>query len=144
MEFETKRALLEYLGKNKNDNKLVDRMILRGEVYKEDGMYHYITSKKNLIEENKELKLELMRTKKASLSDMERWELTKLIKENMEIKKELKEEKINSEYYNRLYEEEKADKQNRIRKCFMWIKEKVKWANWEEFRDWVMSDDDEY
>lgn len=142
MEFETKRALLEYLGKNKNDNKLIDRMMLRWEVYKEDGMYHYVTSKKNLIEENKELKLELMRTKKASLSDMERWELTKLIKENMELKKVLKEEKINSEYYNRLYEEEKEDKYNKIRKCFRWIKQIKSNADWEEFRDWVMNDEE--
>lgn len=39
MEFETKRSLLEYLGKNWNDNKLVDRMIIRWEVIKRDGMY---------------------------------------------------------------------------------------------------------
>jgi hypothetical protein len=35
-----------------------------------------------------------------------------------------------------------VDKQNRIRKCFLWIKQKVKWADWEEFRDWVMSDEE--
>jgi hypothetical protein len=29
MEFETKKALLEYLGKDPNDRKLVDRMIAR-------------------------------------------------------------------------------------------------------------------
>lgn len=39
MEFETQRALLEYLGKNPNDRSLVQRMIIRGEVYKENGMY---------------------------------------------------------------------------------------------------------
>lgn len=32
--FFTKRELLRYLGKNENDNKLVDRMIKRGEVVK--------------------------------------------------------------------------------------------------------------
>lgn len=36
MQFETKKALLEYLGKNPDDRKLVDRMMLRGDVYKED------------------------------------------------------------------------------------------------------------
>ena len=142
MEFATKRELLEYLGKNPDDRKLVDRMIMRWEVFKEDWMYNLITNKKALIEENKELKLELMKVKKASLSDMERWELTKLMKENMEIKKELKEEKINSEYYNRLYEEEKEDKYNRIRKCFRWIKNTKPSADWEEFRDWVMNDEE--
>ena len=38
--FETKKALLEYLGKNPKDNKLVDRMMLRGEVYLEGGMFY--------------------------------------------------------------------------------------------------------
>ena len=42
MEFETKKELLEYLGRNPNDNKLVDRMIGRGEVEKKDGMYYLI------------------------------------------------------------------------------------------------------
>ena len=58
MEFETKRALLEYLGKNKNDNKLVDRLILKGEVYKEDGMYHLV-DKDAIIEELREKVSEL-------------------------------------------------------------------------------------
>ena len=60
----------------------------------------------------------------------------------MELKKVLKEEKVNSEYYNRLYEEEKEDKHNRIRKCFKWIKNIKPKADWEEFRDWVMSDEE--
>ena len=52
MGFETKRALLEYLGKNPNDNKLVDRLILRGEVEVKDGLYYVV----NKDEEIKELK----------------------------------------------------------------------------------------
>ena len=64
------------------------------------------------------------------------------MKENMGLKAELKEEKINSEYYNRLYEDEKSDKQNRIRKCYRWVKQIKPSANWDEFRDWVMSDDE--
>ena len=105
-------------------------------------MYHLITNKQTLIDENRELKLEIMNMKKASLSDLERKELSKLIMENQNIKKELKEEKINSEYYDRLYEEEKADKQFRIRKCFRWIQTIKPRANWEEFRDWVMNDEE--
>jgi hypothetical protein len=105
-------------------------------------MYYLVTNKQSLIDENRELKMEIMNMKKASLSDMERKELTKLMKENMRLEKELKEEKVNSEYYNRLYETEKEDKHNRIRKCFLWIKQKVKGADWEEFRDWVMSDEE--
>jgi len=41
---------LAYLGKNENDRKLVDRLILRGEVYMEDGMY-YIVDKDAIIED---------------------------------------------------------------------------------------------
>ena len=48
MGFESKKALLQHLGKNEKDNKLVDRLILRGEVYMEDGMY-YIVDKDAII-----------------------------------------------------------------------------------------------
>lgn len=58
MEFETKRALLAYLGKNPNDNKLVDRLILRGEVVVEEGMY-VLVDKDAIIEELKERVAEL-------------------------------------------------------------------------------------
>ena len=42
MEFDTKRELLEYLGKNPTDNKLVDRMMARGEVVKRDGVFYLV------------------------------------------------------------------------------------------------------
>ena len=48
--FETKKALLQRLGKNENDRKLVDRMLLRGEVVMEDGMY-YLVDKEERIRE---------------------------------------------------------------------------------------------
>lgn len=51
--FETKKALLEYLGKDPNDRKLVDRMVSRGEVYMEDGMY-YLVDKDAIIKELRE------------------------------------------------------------------------------------------
>ena len=53
---------------------------------------------------------------------------------------ELYEAKVQREYYQNLYENEVLDKQNRIRKCFQWIKAKYPKADWEEFMDWVMSD----
>lgn len=57
MGFETKKALLEHLGKNPNDNKLVDRMMRRGEVYLEEGMYYLVESEEvvKLKERIKEL-----------------------------------------------------------------------------------------
>ena len=39
MKFRTKKELLEHLWKKGNDNKLVDRMMTRWEVYKDNGMY---------------------------------------------------------------------------------------------------------
>lgn len=89
-------------------------------------MYHLITNKQSLIEENRELKLEIMNMKKVSLSELERKELSKLIVENNRLNKELKEEKINSEYAQRSYEELLADRRFRLEKAFQWIKVHVK------------------
>jgi hypothetical protein len=41
-----------------------------------------------------------------------------------------------------LYHKEVEDKQNRIRKAFNWIKMIKPAAKWEEFRDWVLSDEE--
>ena len=72
MWFETKRALLRHLGKNENDNKLVDRLILRGDVYMEDGMY-YIVDKDAIIEELREKVSEL--EGKITLMKESNWDL---------------------------------------------------------------------
>lgn len=59
MLFRTKRELLEYLGKNLNDNKLVDRMISRGDVIKDCNGYEYVDreeGKNTLIQLNKRVK----------------------------------------------------------------------------------------
>ena len=72
MWFETKRALLRHLGKNENDNKLVDRLILRGDVYMEDGMY-YIVDKDAIIEELRERVSEL--EGKITLMKESNWDL---------------------------------------------------------------------
>ena len=121
--FRKKRELLEYLGKNPNDNKLVDRMILRGEVHMENGMYIYESDAEvidELKKENKNLKEQLSKVSNPKLDE------------------ELYEAKVQWEYYQNLYEKEVLDKQNRIRKCFQWIKAKYPKAEWDEFRDWVM------
>lgn len=138
MQFETKRALLTYLGKNPDDNKLVDRMIKRWEVYREDWMYHLITNKQSLIDENRELKLrvhELEKSESMTLGEHQH------LQEFFKIKDELKEAKIQWEYRERMYDEEKADKQNRIRKCYDWIRGQNIRVNYDEFHEWVMSDE---
>ena len=58
--FHTKKELLGYLGRNPNDRKLVDRMMLRGEVERDGNMYVLI-DRDVLVEE---LKKEIISLKK--------------------------------------------------------------------------------
>ena len=132
--FQNKKEILEYLGKSPKDTRLVDRMIKRGEVVRlEDGWYGLVQKVSNeeldkLREENEELKKKVV--------DLE---LDKEIRESNEVSMEdLKEATAQWHYYEEEYEREKKDKEERIRKCFQWIKAKNPKANWEEFRDWVM------
>lgn len=70
-------------------------------------------------------------------------ELDKEIRESNEVSEaEYKEARVQRLYYADEYEKEKKDKEFRIRKCFQWIKARNPKANWEEFRDWVMSNDE--
>ena len=74
---------------------------------------------------------------------MEELELDKEIRESNEVSEaEYKEARVQWLYYADEYEKEKKDKEFRIRKCFQRIKAKNPKANWEEFRDWVMSDEE--
>lgn len=133
MQFGTKRELLDYLWKNPDDRKLVDRMIKRWEVYKRDGVYYLVDNFKkkparDLYDEIRELKerINLLENNVYTFQDSADYE----------------EAKAQWEYYEKAYNDEIIDKQNRIRKCFQWIKWKYPKANWEEFRDWVMSDEE--
>lgn len=90
-------------------------------------MYHLITNKQSLIEENRELKMRLKELENMPhMDEFERKEMTKLMKRSMELENELKEEKINSEYAQRKYEELLADRRFRLEKAFQWIKAHVK------------------
>ena len=134
--FVNKKNILEYLGKSPKDTRLVDRMIVRGEVVKVEGWYELVEREdvrelRDRIEElereleNKKFELELLEATSNPVND-----------------EDLKEATAQWKYYEQLYEEEKKDKENRIRKCFQWIKAKNPRVNREEFRDWVMSDDE--
>ena len=64
--FTTKAELLKHLGKNEKDNKLVDRMMLKGLVYKESWMYVLVdkdTEIKRLKEENEVLVKQIKKLK---------------------------------------------------------------------------------
>lgn len=136
--FQSKKEVLEYLGKSPKDTRLIDRMISRGEVVRlEDGWY-------GLVEKVSGDELEKLRAEneelKQKVADLE---LDKEIRESNEVSMEdLKEATAQWHYYEEEYENEKKDKENRIRKCFQRIKARNPKANWEEFRDWVMSNDE--
>lgn len=55
MRFKTKKELLEHLGKNVNDRKLVDRMMSKGEVVMVDWEYEYNTPAEDFSGREKEL-----------------------------------------------------------------------------------------
>ena len=59
MKFRTKKELLEYLGKNPNDRRLIDRMMIKWEVYMDNRMYVYENKEMVLSEKVKELESEI-------------------------------------------------------------------------------------
>lgn len=140
MQFKTQKQILEYLGKNPNDRSLIQRMRLRWEVYKEDWMYHLITNKQSLIEENRELKMRLKEIEESEQLNSLNFQQTADI---LKLQWELSEAKIQWEYFERLYDDAIQDMDKRIFKAFQWIKQRVKWADWDEFHDWIMSDEEE-
>lgn len=134
--FQSKKEILEYLGKSPNDRKLVDRMISKGEIEKTEDWYKLVQKDDDELEklrrENEELK--------KKVADLE---LDKEIRESNEVSEaEYKEARVQRLYYADEYEKEKKDKEFRIRKCFQWIKARNPKANWEEFRERVMSNDE--
>ena len=82
MEFETQRGLLEYLGKNPNDRSLVQRMIMRGDVYRENGMYILVNRDEKIRE--LEFLVEKLRSEITTMKE-NNWDLDEL--------------KINCEYW---------------------------------------------
>ena len=93
MEFETKKALLEYLGKDSNDRKLVDRMMARWEVRMKDWMY-ILVDKDSIIHELEE-EIKRLKSEPKQVVESDSWEVQKL-------REELEEAKVNCDYYKKL------------------------------------------
>ena len=119
-EYHTKGDLLRGIGKKANDNKLVDRMIWRWEVYLEDWVYHYIGSidVKDLINEIKNLRGWI----KAKLGAQE--EKSNKVENTLtpDIKKQI--DDLNSDLEFQIKENEKLEKkvatfQECIRRCYL-------------------------
>ena len=112
--FTTKAELLKHLGKNEKDNKLVDRMMLKGLVYKESWMYVLVdkdTEIKRLKEEIKKLKEEW-----SSHSEWKKEEGNNALIAQ-----------LNSDLDYQIAENEKLEKkvaefQECIRRCYLWAR----------------------
>ena len=134
--FSTKAELLKHLGKNEKDNKLVDRMMLKGLVYKESWMYVLVdkdTEIKRLKEEIKKLKEE-----GSSHSEWKKEEGNNALTSDLE--KKLAESEDNLEY--QIAENEKLqiqikEYQQAIRNCYYYVY-KFKKVLRPDFRDSVL------
>lgn len=99
--FESKRALLEYLGKNTDDRKLIKRMIERWEVYEEWGMF-YLSEKAESVVEKKEEKSESKEmVDKQTMDDKE---LKELKDKNDKLMRAYKKERDRNEVYMWMYD----------------------------------------
>lgn len=72
MEFRTQAELLRHLGKNENDRSLVQRMVIRGEILKENWGY-ILTNKDERIQELEE-EIKKLRSEIATIKESN-WDL---------------------------------------------------------------------
>lgn len=153
-EFKTKKGLLEYLGKKGNDNKLVDRMIMRGEVRKENWMYYIVERDDEYVGlsiQQLVMELEEVKKEKAELeADYIKW-----IQEHPAgrwVEKNNNNNKVNTltevsdlEYLNNEYIKLEENREQALRKCYEFMVDKkifdkeknpfedfFRWATWYE------------
>lgn len=112
MRFETQRELLEHLGRNPEDRSLIQRMMRRWDVYKEDWGYYLV----NGAEAKREKKSE---SNQVSIGDSELKELKRMNEKLMAAYKKLSKEK---EIYMWMYDH---------LVYFYW-----KFKEWKKFVDW--------
>ena len=135
--FTTKAELLKHLGKNEKDNKLVDRMILKGLVYKENWMYVLV---------DKDMEIERLREEVKKLKSD--WQAGTHALWKKEEGNNALIAQLNSDLDFQMKEYEKLEKQTKeevwmyqecIRKCYLWaINEKKIKITRPDFRDNVL------
>lgn len=123
MEFKTQKQLLEHIGKNWNDRSLVQRMIIRGEILKQNGVYILVNKDeiiKNLEEEVQKLRSEIATIKESN------WDL--------------EEAKAQWEYWEWLAKEYSQYCADVIDVCYKKIKS-IMWSRFTEdketFKEWI-------
>lgn len=118
MYFDTKKWILEYLGKKGKNVRWLERLIRLGVVLEKD--WRYIT--RNDAERRAVLKV------KDRIEELEA--------ENSRLQK-VAECEINSSYYQDLYNKECEEKEAIIKKCYDFMKNRGMKINWDEYYDWV-------
>lgn len=124
MKFRKKKEVLEYLGKNEKDVRLLDRMMSRWELVRENGMYILIDDKKALIEEIKNLREQLSKVS------------------NPDLENELYEAKVQWEYWEWVARRYNTLMDLVIKTVYSKIKPLL-WSrleDYEVFREWVIED----
>ena len=99
--FESKRALLEYLGKNTDDRKLIKRMIERWEVYEEWGMFYLSEKAESVVEKREEKSEPKEMVDKQTMDDKE---LKELKEKNDKLMRAYKKERDRNEVYRWMYD----------------------------------------
>lgn len=131
--FSTQREVLEYLGKNPNDRSLIQRMVARWEVVKEDWMY-YVKEAEQLNSMNFEQTAKILELQ---------GEIERLTGERNHLEQELEKWKDGGESSydqsdldfqiaeNERLEAKVANYQEAIRRCYLWAvnvkKDKTPW-----------------
>lgn len=123
MEFTTQRELLEHLGKNPDDRNLVQRLIIKGEVVREWGVYVLVDKDARIAELEKEvseLRNEIVTMKESN------WDLEEL--------------KVNCKYWEKQAKEYSQYCADIVDICYSKIKSAM-WSKFmedkETFKEWI-------
>lgn len=118
MYFDTKKWILEYLGKKGKNVRWLERLIKLGVVLEKD--WRYIT--RNDAERAAVLKV------KDRVKELE--------EENSRLQK-VAEWGINASYYEDLYNKECEEKESIIKRCYEFMTKRWMKINWDEYNAWV-------
>ena len=130
MQFEKKKSILRYLGKDGKDVRALDRLIKQWKVVY-DWAYYSING--DGVEDE---------TESEKRDDIENFlynresETSKVDK----INQELEEARINAKYYEDLYNKEVANNQEIIRNMYRYVTKNLRLkVEWEQFRDFAVN-----
>ena len=118
MRYDTKKRILEHLGKKGKDVRWLDRLIRLGVVLEKDWKYMP--------------RADLERTTIIKLRDR----IKELESENHKLQK-VAEWGINASYYEELYNKECKEKENIIKRCYEFMTKRWMKIKWDEYNAWV-------